>query len=257
MVRCGHCGLGRLEPMPTLSAVHAIYSSESYAQSYDEAGQDFVVSESTAKEQFASRFARLASYLPAKGRLLDIGASRGVFLKLAESEGWTIFGLEAGLDTIEYAKSHFGITIQHGTLEETVLPDGFYDCVHLSHVLEHLHDPLGSIRTIGNAMRTGGVLTIEVPFEFGDLFDTFREKGLRRPRAQNTVPSSHLYFFTLKSLCRLLEKAGFETLHAATPRRNQSLDSSLPMGKLLKRSVYHLEQVLKMGPLIEVFARKK
>jgi len=243
--------------MPTPSAVHAIYSSASYALSYDAAGQDFVVSESTAKEQLSSRFARLASYLPAKGRLLDIGASRGVFLKLAESEGWTIFGLEAGLDTIEYAKLHFGITIQHGTLEETPLPDGFYDCVHLSHVLEHLHDPLGSIRTIAKVMKAGGVLTIEVPFEFGDLFDTFREKVLRRPRALNTVPSSHLYFFTLKSLCRLLEKAGFEILAAATARRNQSFDSSLPMGKLFKRGVYHLEQVLKLGPLIEVFARKK
>ena len=243
--------------MPTPSAVHAIYSSESYAQSYDAAGQNFVVSELTAKEQFASRFARLASYLPGKGQLLDIGASRGVFLKLAESEGWTIFGLEAGLDTIEYAKLNFGITIQHGTLEETALPDEFYDCVHLSHVLEHLHDPIGSIRTIAKAMKTGGVLTIEVPFEFGDLFDTIREKVLRRPRAQNAVPSSHLYFFTLKSLGRLLEKAGFEVLHAATPRRNKSFDSSLPMGKLFKRSIYHLEQVLKMGPLIEVFARKK
>lgn len=257
MVRCRGCGLGRLEPMPNRDAVHAIYSSESYAQSYDDAGHDFVVSESTAKEQLASRFARLETYLPAKGRLLDIGASRGVFLKLAESEGWSIFGLEAGLDTIAYAKSHFGITIQHGTLEDTALPDGFYDCVHLSHVLEHLHDPLVSIRKIANAMRSGGVLTIEVPFEFGDLFDTIREKVLRRPRAQNTVPSSHLYFFTLKSLCRLLEKAGLEILYAATPRRNQSLDSSLPMGKLFKRSVYHLEQVFNMGPLIEVFARKK
>jgi SAM-dependent methyltransferase len=243
--------------MPTRHEVHAVYASERYAQSYDAAGQNFVVSEETAKEQLPPRFARLASYLPTKGRMLDIGASRGVFLKLAALEGWTVFGLEAGLDTIEYAQSHYGITIEHGTLEGTTLPVAYYDCVHLSHVLEHLYDPLASIRAIGDSMKSGGVLVVEVPFEFGDLFDRFRELVLRRPRAVNAVPSSHLTFFTLTSLSRLLEDSGFEILYSATPRRNQSFASTLPMGKLLKRIVYRLEQILKMGPLIEVFARKK
>jgi len=243
--------------MPNRSQVHAVYASEEYAHSYDAAGQDFVVSEETAKEQLSPRFARLASYLPNKGRILDIGAARGVFLKLAALEGWTIFGLEAGVDTIEYAKSRYGITIEHGTLEETTLPLAFYDAVHLSHVLEHLHDPLESIRTIGGSMKSGGVLVVEVPFEFGDLFDRFREFVLRRGRAVNAVPSSHLTFFTLTSLCRLLEDSGFEILYAATPRRNQSFGSTLPMGKMFKRIVYRWEQILKMGPLIEVYARKK
>ena len=243
--------------MPTRSQVHAVYASERYAQSYDVAGQDFVVSEETAAEQLSPRFARLESYLPNKGRMLDIGASRGVFLKLAALEGWTIFGLEAGLDTIEYAKLHYGITIEHGTLEETAIPLAFYDAIHLSHVLEHLHDPLASIRILGNSLKSGGVLVVEVPFEFGDLFDRFREFALRRPRAVNAVPSSHLTFFTLPTLCRLLEDAGFEILHAATPRRNQSFGSTLPMGKMLKGIVYRWEQILKMGPLIEVYARKK
>ncbi len=257
VVRCGGCGLGRLEPLPTRSAVDAVYSSPTYAQSYDAAGQDFVVSEETAGEQLAPRFARLASYLPNKGKLLDIGASRGVFLQQAALEGWATFGLEAGLDTIKYAKQHFGIDIQHGTLEATPLPDAFHDCVHLSHVLEHLHDPLGSLHKISQTLKTGGVLIVEVPFEFGDLFDRVREVVLRRPRTVNEVQSSHLYFFTVQSLCRLLTQSGFEILYAATPRRNQSLDSTLPLGKWIKRSVYRLEQFLNMGPLIEVFARKK
>ena len=243
--------------MPTRSQIDAVYASAKYAESYDAAGQDFVVSEETAQEQLSPRFARLASYLPNKGRMLDIGASRGVFLKLAALEGWTIFGLEAGLDTIQYAKSRYGITIEHGTLEETTLPLAFYDAVHLSHVLEHLHDPLESIRTIGKCLRSGGMLVVEVPFEFGDLFDRFREFVLRRVRVVNAVPSSHLTFFTLTSLCRMLEHSGFEILYAATPRRNQSFGSTLPMGRLLKRIVYRWEQILKMGPLIEVYARKK
>ena len=257
VVRCGSCGLGRLEPLPARAAVEAVYSSDLYARSYDFAGQEFVISEETATQQLAPRFARLNSYLPLKGNLLDIGASRGIFLNQARVQGWSIFGLEAGIDTIEYAQRQWGIHIQHGTLEETTLPEAFYDCVHLSHVLEHLLDPPGSMQRIVKAMKTGGVLIVEVPFEFGDMFDRFRELALRRPRALNEVPSSHLYFFTLRSLCRLLSGAGFEILHATTPRRNQSFESMFPMGRLFKQALYHTERVLKMGPLLEVFARKK
>ncbi len=257
VVRCVRCGLGRLEPLPTRCAVEAVYLGHSYTQSYDAAGQDFVVSEETAGQQLAPRFARLESYLPNQGKLLDIGASRGVFLKQAASQGWSVFGLEAGMETIEYAKKQFGVDIQHGTLEATPLPESFYDCVHLSHVLEHLHDPIRSIRKISQTMKAGGVLIVEVPFEFGDLFDRIRELALRRPRTVNEVPSSHLYFFTVRSLCRLLTDSGFEILVAATTRRNQSLDSKLPMGRWIKRAVYRTEQFLNMGPLIEVYARKK
>ena len=113
------------------------------------------------------------------------------------------------------------------------------------------------MQRIVKAMKTGGVLIVEVPFEFGDMFDRFRELALRRPRALNEVPSSHLYFFTLRSLCRLLSGAGFEILHATTPRRNQSFGSKFPMGGMFKRALYRTEQLLKMGPLLEVFARKK
>ena len=257
VVRCGRCGLGRLEPLPTRSAVQSVYSSNAYTESYDAAGQDFVVSEESAAQQLAPRFVRLASYLSNKGKILDIGASRGVFLQQAASQGWSPFGLEAGLDTIAYAKEHFGIEIQHGTLEETPLPAAFYDCVHMSHVLEHLHDPLSSMRQISQTLKAGGVMIVEVPFEYGDLFDRIRELVLRRPRNVNRVPSSHLYFFTVSSLCRLLTESGFDILYAATPRRNQSLDSRLPMGQWIKRAVYRMEQFLNMGPLIEVFARKK
>ncbi len=256
-MRCRRCGVGRLEPLPTKKVVDALYSSETYAQSYDSAGQEFVISEETAAIQLLPRFARLASHLPNKGNLLDIGASRGVFLNQAREHGWSTFGLEAGIETIEYAKRRWGIYIEQGTLEETALPDAFYDCVHLSHVLEHLLDPLSSIRHVSKSMKTGGVLVVEVPFEFGDLFDRFRELVLRRPRLLNEVPSSHLYFYTLGSLCKLLKRSGFEILYAATPRRNQSFDSAFPMGMLFKRTLYRIEHLLKMGPLIEVFARKK
>ncbi len=256
VVRCRQCGLGRLAPMPSPHDIAAIYASPAYTESYDGAGQQFVVSKETAGQTHEPRFARLKKYLPNQGKLLDIGASRGIFMDQAKERGWQVFGLEAGADAIEFARSEFQIDIQHGTLESTKLPEAFYDCVHLSHVLEHLHQPLERLKQIAAALRPGGILVVEVPYEFGDLFDLFRANILQRQRALNQVPSSHLYFFTLSTLSRLLRHAGLEVLHGNTPRRNQSYESRLPLGVMLKKLVYRLEYQLHLGPLIEVYARK-
>jgi SAM-dependent methyltransferase len=257
VVRCRRCGLGRLNPMPPAEDVQAIYQDSLYTETYDAAGQAFVIADADARSLLQPRFDRLAKYLPSKGTVLDIGASRGIFLNAARAAGWEPCGIEAGADAIGYAKEHYDITIQPGTLESSVLVSNSYDCVHMSHVLEHMHDPQLSLCRVADCLRPGGIAVIEVPFEFGDLFDRFRETILRRMREANQVPSTHLYFFTIASLSRLLVRCGFEILHATTPRRNQSYDSRIPLGKSCKRALYTLEQSLRMGPLIEIYARKR
>lgn len=155
-----------------------------------------------------------------------------------------------------YAKEIFGIPILVGSLESIRLPDNTYDCIHLSHVLEHLREPKLRVQQLINALKPGGVLVIEVPYEFGDLFDRVRQLFLRQPRPCNSVPSTHLHFFTLSSLTQLLETMGLTIEQSATPRRNRSFASRLPCGKWIKSSVYYWESRLHLGPLIEVYARK-
>lgn len=256
VIQCSNCGQGRLDPFPTFEETVAIYSNPEYVAAYDAAGQSFVVADADAQSLLKDRFDRLRTYLPEQGKLLDVGASRGIFLNAARKEKWDVHGLEAGADAIAHANKTYGIAIEHGTLESTPVPENSFDCIHLSHVLEHMHNPIENLTKIYRSLRPGGVLVVEVPYEFGDLFDRFRELLLRRPRTPNTVPSSHLYFFTRRTLCRVLERCGFEILRSATPRRNQSYDSKIPLGGWFKRQLYQLEQKTGLGPLIEVYARR-
>lgn len=256
VVRCSRCGLGKLDPFPSFEETVAIYSDPEYVAAYDAAGQSFVIADAQAQSLLKPRFDRIKRYQPDLGKLLDIGASRGIFLNAARQEKWDVYGLEAGADAIAYAQQTYGLQIQHGTLESTNLPEEHFECIHLSHVLEHMHNPIENLATIYRSLKPGGVFAVEVPYEFGDLFDLFRESLLRRPRTPNTVPSSHLYFFTLRTLSDILVQCGFEILHAETPRRNQSYESRIPLGAWIKRGVYHLEQKLHLGPLIEIYARR-
>ena len=256
IVRCRLCGLGQLSPLPSEAEVSAIYESAAYAGAYDEAGEQFVVNAEDAAETLRPRFETLQRLLPQPGTILDVGASRGYFLAEARKRGWEIAGVEAGRDAIDFAKAELGVEIQAGTIETAVLPENEFDCVHLSHVLEHLRDPRRAVERIRRLMRPGGVLVVEVPNEFGDLFTRCRQWFLRRPPAANLVPSTHLFFFTLGALRRLLSDAGFAVLQTGTPRRNQSYESRIPLGTMVKRVVYGIEQKLQQGPNLEVYARK-
>lgn len=254
--RCAGCGQGILLPVPDEETVHQTYDSAQYAESYDSAGQAFAISGPHLSLQLAPRFDILRRLLPETGQMLDVGASRGFFLAEAKKLGWLVQGVEASPECASYAKANFGIPMLVGSLESIRLPQSTYDCIHLSHVLEHLREPQLRIQQLLEALKPGGVLVIEVPYEFGDLFDRIRELVLRRPRQRNSVPSTHLHFFTLGTLTRLLQGLGLKIEYAATPRRNQSYSSRLPCGRWIKSCVYYWESRMHLGPLIEVYARK-
>lgn len=256
VVRCRNCGQGQLWPMPSQAEVRRIYESHDYVDSYDVAGEEFAISGDTFVEQLRERFDRIESQFPGRGTMLDVGASRGYFMHAARQRGWQVNGLEAGKEAIEFAKRQFDLEIAHGVIESAELPNEQYDCVHMSHVLEHVLDPRGCIEKLHKALKRNGLLVIEVPYEFGDLFERARKLFLRRPRQSNSVPSTHLHFFTLATLGKLLQQTGFEVIYSATPRRNRSNDSQLPLGTLVKSMAYWAEYRWKRGPLIEFYARK-
>lgn len=80
-----------------------------------------------------------------------------------------------------------------------------YDVVILSHVLEHLEQPLGFLEALQKIDYR--YLIAEVPLE--DLLAA-RIKALFRDRRRNTA--GHVQFFTAASFTRLLESAGMKVL---------------------------------------------
>jgi len=191
ILRCKHCGQGVLWPLPSRDEINEVYRSAEYVDSYDSAGESFAISGDRVTDQLATRFDTMDTFLPNHGTVLDVGASRGYFLKEAKARGWSIAGIESGYDAVLFAKERFGIDVEHGSIESIDLGDKKFDCIHMSHVLEHLYDPIDSVKKLLASLRPGGLLIIEVPYEFGDLFDRLREFFLRRRRPQNTVPSTN------------------------------------------------------------------
>jgi SAM-dependent methyltransferase len=259
VVRCQHCGLGRLEPMPTHEQVLSIYRDGSYLASYDQSAEVAVIHEGMAADPFHERFQFLDEAFPdrtKRRRLLDIGASRGVFLHQACQAGWDGIGIETEVPSIQYAKERFGIHLRNESIESASFDGESFEVIHASHVLEHLYDPVGSIERVHGWLRPGGVLLLEVPYEFGDLFSLVSRYLMGRPAPPNVVPSPHLYFFTIPTLSKLLERCGLEVVFARSFRRNPDRNSQILGGSLAKRWLYQIEERIQRGPLIEIYARK-
>jgi 2-polyprenyl-3-methyl-5-hydroxy-6-metoxy-1,4-benzoquinol methylase len=159
------------------------------------------------------RFDRYAGHLryPGPGaRLLDIGCGNGSFLLQMRSLGWKVFGVEPDPESAKQARAA-GLNVQVGLLPQTSLPEGHFDAAILSHVIEHLHDPVQTLQRCCKLLKPGGTLVIYTPnYEargralFGSCW-----RGLETPR--------HLVLFTEQSLWQMMEKCGFAVSRTLRP----------------------------------------
>jgi SAM-dependent methyltransferase len=83
------------------------------------------------------------------------------------------------------------------------LPDDCADVVVLLHVIEHVPDPIGTLKEIHRVLKPGGRLIAETP-----RYDTLMFKLFGR-RERSLSCNGHIYFFTTDTLRKTYDKAGF------------------------------------------------
>ena len=128
--------------------------------------------------------------------LLDFGSGAGGFADSAYYFATSITSVDPCNTT-----SQFG---RYKTLPDAV-HCGLFDVITMFHVLEHLTDPIGTLKELYDALVPGGKLIIEVPHaqDFLLEFEHFRD---------NSLWSEHLILHTAKSLRVFLKAAGFNTI---------------------------------------------
>ena len=96
--------------------------------------------------------------------LLDFGCGDGAFLRHMRSLGWNVAGIEQDPRAAEVARGIVGEDAIHASLEDAraAMPEG-YEVITLSHVIEHLLDPVETLKACAGALRPGGKLVITTP----------------------------------------------------------------------------------------------
>lgn len=100
-----------------------------------------------------------------KGNLLELGSYRGEFTKRLLSYFEDVTCVEASSDAVDQAKNDLGdrVLIINGLFEQISLPKR-YDNIVLTHVLEHLDDPIQLLKRINSEwLAPGGRLFLVCP----------------------------------------------------------------------------------------------
>jgi SAM-dependent methyltransferase len=141
------------------------------------------------------------------GALLDFGCGNGAALRTFSKRRprWRLYGCEQS-DAVRDQLKQIDNFVELFT-GEIYMIDHTFDLVTLIHSLEHVIEPAELLSAMRRLLGESGRLFVEVP-----------DCGVN---AYDLVIADHLTHFTLETLCRVTQRAGYETLvgtDAALPK---------------------------------------
>jgi len=207
-VNCSACGLGRIDPLPTQPELEAWYTHryrQDYKQAVSPALRHVLRAGRNALDRWGwlqTQLAQGVGHLPSSAVTLDIGASSGEFVDLMRQRGMQAHGIEPHAGYAAHARETLGLSVEHGALHQ-VLPrqaDQRFDLISMFHVLEHLVDPVETLRLFARKVSPQGLLLIEVP------------NATRFCAPRYMFFRAHTLYFTQASLHQTLRAGGWSVV---------------------------------------------
>ena len=187
VVRCRSCAMVFVNPRPDPVEIKAFYTPDFYDVA--------ITAEKLLEEKRVTLQARakmLSTLSP--GRLLDIGCQKGEFLYWMKQHAWDVHGIEFS----ETPPNVFNMPIHYGRVETAAFEPGSFDAITLWAVLEHVHDPIQTLRQVKSLLASKGRAFVLVP--------NFRSPPARVMR-HDDIPR-HLLMFTPSTLRHAARLAG-------------------------------------------------
>ena len=149
-------------------------------------------------------------------KVLDLGCGFGRHAFEAARRGANVVALDAGRDEVEGVAATFAAMVEAGELTTTTLrtaavqgdalhlpfPDGVFDRVICSEVLEHIPDDEAAMRELTRVLRRGGTMAITVP-RFGPELINWALSD-----EYHNVPGGHIRIYRRRVLQDRLRAAG-------------------------------------------------
>ena len=247
---CPECGTAQLSPMPTADSLAALYSKD-YYESYAE-GSSMAGGSDHVPPYLQKRLSDLTRRLGA-GRILDFGCAEGLFVAYARDQGWSAVGVEMSHWAAEHGRQRYGVEIFETSLDGAPIEAGSLDVIHANHVLEHLTDPVGTMRAAHRLLRRDGLLVAEVPQElFVPLADSIQR---RLQPGEQLLPNYHTVYFSRGGLRSAAERAGFQVEAVSNLRHVEVLRQRSAAFAMVRGLVYRAERVLRRGPVYVLVAK--
>ena len=204
---CKGCGLVfSLNQLSESSS--AIFYSEYYRRIY-EGVEQATLDHGYYRRLYGGAVPAVPSFFDASQLVLEIGCGGGWNLLPYKQKGLSHVGFDYDANMIDFGRAGYGLNIFRGGLQEAVAQGVRANYVILSHVLEHVSDPVEFLIALRKVMAPGAVLRITVPCL--DYLRFFGGSGTGYEFASN-LQNAHNYFFSERTLWMTVRKAGYSVI---------------------------------------------
>ena len=260
LTRCRRCRYVWADVALTPADVARLYGRAYFHG--DEYG-DYLADRSTLEKNFALRLRTLERYLtPSHRRLFEIGSAYGLFLNTVRERFETVAGIDIFEEGVAFARGELGLEVTHGDFLSADIR-GPYDVVCAWDTIEHLQRPDAYLAKAAALMPPGGIIAVTT----GDIASL--NARVRGSRWRLIHPPTHVHYFSVQTLTRLLDGCGFDVVHQEHCGFYRSLGNMMhnivalgwgrrALGERLRRSVvgrWHL--YMNLFDIMYVIARRR
>jgi 2-polyprenyl-3-methyl-5-hydroxy-6-metoxy-1,4-benzoquinol methylase/uncharacterized coiled-coil DUF342 family protein len=217
---CAKCG--------TLVAQAGLSSEQIQVQddNHDFYGKEYWLSHQTQDYGFPDIYQRSRQDLPERclhwlqilltyrlppARILELGCAHGGFVALMRWAGFDAMGLELSPWVVDFARQTFDIPVLLGMVEEQQLEPGSLDAIALYDVLEHMPDPVATMRHCAQLLKPDGIFIVQMPDYKGDkLYSEMVEQHDHFLEQMKSI--EHLHLFTRRAAQEFFERLGYPFL---------------------------------------------
>lgn len=219
VVRCSACHLVQTIPQPAPDEMSQFYPGVYYP----------TASAADALRGFQLDKLRLVQRFHRSGRLLDVGAGIGLFVREASAAGFDAEGIEISRQAVEHGRTAFAVRLTAGDLLDAQLSPSSFAVVTLWHVLEHLRNPRAVLQTALRLLRPDGRLFVAVP-----NIESFQARCFRSRWYHLDVPR-HLFHYSPGTLTKVLADCGFAV--EAMIHRSREHNFAGILGSIMRLSI--------------------
>jgi SAM-dependent methyltransferase len=209
LVSCPACGMVSAD-----LEISDVELERLYGRSYFHGHEyfDYLAEEESLKLNFRQRIATMRQLIPgfASADLFEIGCAYGFFLDEVRGAVRHAAGIDISAEAVSFAALQRGVEATCGDYLASELGRRL-DVVALWDTVEHLRRPDLFIEKIAREVRPGGYIALTT----GDIGSL--NARLRGSRWRMIHPPTHLHYFSVPSIRRLLDNHGFDPVHVSHP----------------------------------------
>lgn len=207
-VMCSGCGVVRNDPIPTEAELETFYRRD-YRKDYKGAEEPRLRQVWRNLDRLNGHFRTFRDVYAPGGTWLDLGSGSGEFSFLARQLGAEVTAVEPNEGYAAYCREKLDLPVTTGRMEDCGFAPRSFDLIRLSHVLEHMRDPVASLERLRGWLKPGGMIYIEVP----DI-----EADARNKLRGRLFHYGHIYNYNPVTLRHVAARAGLVEAPATAAR---------------------------------------